>query len=103
MGIHDTSQSMAIRAHQHSAAPIMSNMGSHISKGFRDVDSQSQPHDFKAYLRRVFEVISAQKSESYALLEPSPGKRLLDVGCGTGDDVRALARLVGPTGQSVGV
>ena len=29
--------------------------------------------------------------------------RLLDIGCGNGDDVRALAALVGPSGQAVGI
>ena len=36
-------------------------------------------------------------------LEPRPGGRYLDVGCGTGDDVRGLGELVGPMGEVVGV
>ncbi|MBK7858008.1 MAG: methyltransferase domain-containing protein [Archangiaceae bacterium] len=31
------------------------------------------------------------------------GSAVLDVGCGTGEDVRALAQWVGPTGRAVGV
>ena len=31
------------------------------------------------------------------------GQRVLEVGCGTGDDVRAIARRVGPDGQVLGV
>ncbi|MGH8973795.1 MAG: methyltransferase domain-containing protein, partial [Acidimicrobiia bacterium] len=31
------------------------------------------------------------------------GQRVLDVGCGTGDDTRRLAGLVAPSGQAVGV
>ena len=34
---------------------------------------------------------------------PSPGDRLLDIGCGYGDTTRRLAELVGPEGQVVGV
>jgi len=41
--------------------------------------------------------------QSYARLHVQPGHHLLDVGCGTGTDVQALARLVGPTGQVVGL
>ena len=31
------------------------------------------------------------------------GQRVLEVGCGTGDDVRAIARRVGPTGHVLGI
>ena len=41
--------------------------------------------------------------QSYARLHIQPGHHLLDVGCGAGTDVQALARLVGPTGQVVGL
>lgn len=36
-------------------------------------------------------------------LNISVGDRVLDVGCGTGDDVRMLASLVGPTGRVIGI
>jgi ubiquinone/menaquinone biosynthesis C-methylase UbiE len=36
-------------------------------------------------------------------LHLSPGTRVLDVGCGTGDDARALASLIGKTGRVVGI
>lgn len=38
-----------------------------------------------------------------AQLERHDDVHLLDVGCGTGDEVRALAHAVGPRGRSVGV
>ncbi len=43
------------------------------------------------------------KRRTYALMELQPGHYALDVGCGTGGDVRAMARLVGPAGCAVGV
>lgn len=32
-----------------------------------------------------------------------PGAQMLEVGCGTGDDARSLAALVGPDGRVVGI
>ena len=43
------------------------------------------------------------KRQTFAALEVKPGHRVLDVGCGVGEDVRMLAELVGPTGRAVGV
>jgi SAM-dependent methyltransferase len=39
------------------------------------------------------------KHRSFEALEISAGARILEVGCGPGDDARALARLVGPQGH----
>ena len=35
--------------------------------------------------------------------DPKPGEKLLDVGCGTGTNVLALSKLVGPTGKITGI
>ena len=43
------------------------------------------------------------KSLSYEKLLLQPGHRVLDVGCGAGEDVRAMAQLVGPIGKAVGL
>jgi SAM-dependent methyltransferase len=40
---------------------------------------------------------------SLGVLAPGPGDVALDVGCGTGTEVRRLAGLVGPGGRAVGV
>ena len=43
------------------------------------------------------------KAESLDALELAPGKRALDVGCGVGTEVRAIAARVAPGGATVGV
>jgi ubiquinone/menaquinone biosynthesis C-methylase UbiE len=43
------------------------------------------------------------KAEAMRLLAPRVGQRLLDVGCGTGEDVRRLATIVGERGVVIGV
>src|SRR5215204_295649 len=47
--------------------------------------------------------IQRLRAAATELLAPATGDRLVDVGCGTGDVVLALAALVGPTGSVVGV
>ncbi len=58
----------------------------------RFLDEAGAQASFQAYKRRMVE-----------LLDAAPGRRFLDAGCGTGDDVRALARLVMPGGAVVGI
>jgi ubiquinone/menaquinone biosynthesis C-methylase UbiE len=59
------------------------------------------------YLRRVLSEggapAQAYKELSYSLLEIHPGQRVLDVGCGAGVDLPALAQIAGPTGTVVGL
>lgn len=43
------------------------------------------------------------KNMSYKLLNIESGSSILDLGCGTGDDVLTLAELVGPSGKVVGL
>jgi SAM-dependent methyltransferase len=44
-----------------------------------------------------------QKRIMLELLALQPGEKVLDIGCGTGDDIRDLAQLVGSSGWCVGV
>jgi ubiquinone/menaquinone biosynthesis C-methylase UbiE len=57
------------------------------------------------YLDAVRSVPAVQtlKERSFQLLELPADARVLDVGCGTGEDVLALAEIVGPGGEAVGV
>lgn len=76
-----------------------------LSTGMRDVDRATDPGACIHYLDAAGEQerVQAFKQRSFALLEAKAGAHLLDVGCGTGDDVRTLAQIVGSTGRVVGV
>ena len=73
--------------------------------GYRNVDGADEP---MSYVRRLDEHFADAwwqqiKHRSFELLALKPGHAVLDIGCGTGDDVLAMARLVGPTGRAVGI
>lgn len=59
--------------------------------------------DATSYLDKVATDLSALKRRLADLLEPLPGQRLLDVGCGTGVDVFSLTERVAPGGHVTGV
>ena len=70
-----------------------------------NVDRTAEAGAFVSYLDTVSarEEVQAYKRRTFALLAPREGSRILDAGCGTGDDAIALAELVGAAGQVVGV
>ncbi|WP_189112988.1 methyltransferase domain-containing protein [Pilimelia terevasa] len=47
--------------------------------------------------------IRRMRAEALALLDPRPGERLLDAGCGAGEVARQLGAAVGPGGEVVGL
>ncbi|GAA3526591.1 hypothetical protein AFL01nite_04690 [Aeromicrobium flavum] len=75
--------------------------------GFHDVDASSDEGraaalaalDIQAQLPPI------QRLHAWLVeqLDPLPGLHVLNVGCGTGEDVRGLAVSVGPTGSATGV
>jgi len=70
---------------------------------FCNLDAGPDPKHSIAYLDLVTAQLRELKSFSYGLLGLKPGAAVLDLGCGTGDDARALAALVGAQGLVIGV
>lgn len=94
-------------------APRAATPFSRLSRDNQDKDTEFLPAEFSTnltqerYLNQVIESggnnAQAYKELSYKLLDPEPGMRILDVGCGTGVDLPALSELVGPLGSTVGL
>jgi len=72
---------------------------------FGRVDEQSDPDYFVRFVDEANAMPAIQQVEEVATAELriEPGMRLLDIGCGAGDDSRRLAGLVGASGEVVGV
>ena len=73
--------------------------------GFAEVDRTGAAETYAGYLDGVrgIDAVAEWKERSFGLLQPRPGAHLLDVGCGTGDDVLALADRVRPGGRATGI
>lgn len=73
--------------------------------GFQDVDRSGDAGAFVVYLDTMGAVaaVQAYKQRILGALGLRAGMRALDVGCGTGDDVRAMAAIVGASGRAVGI
>lgn len=78
-------------------------MDRHKLFGFTNVDQSADPEYFIRFLDTAAaqESFQAYKRRCRELLGARSGQRLLEVGCGTGDDAQALARCVAPNGQVI--
>lgn len=73
--------------------------------GFSQVDAVPEAAALIGALddQAALPAIQRLRAAGTELLGPRRGARLLDVGCGTGEVVRALASLVGADGSVIGV
>jgi ubiquinone/menaquinone biosynthesis C-methylase UbiE len=80
-------------------------MADDLASGFQSVDRASDFEVFASCLTLIDSLpfFAECKRESYDLLAAAPGSRILEVGCGLGDDAAALAGRVTPTGAIVAV
>jgi ubiquinone/menaquinone biosynthesis C-methylase UbiE len=77
----------------------------YLATGFVDVDSAENADSYSACLSLLDSLpyFEDYKRRTYQLLELGPCERVLDAGCGLGDDVFRMAELVGPNGFIVGL
>src|SRR6266478_5040724 len=73
--------------------------------GFARVDRTTDPNLFIEFLdsHRTIEGEREIKELVRELLSLRAGTHVLDIGCGTGDDAREIAALVGSVGRVVGI
>jgi ubiquinone/menaquinone biosynthesis C-methylase UbiE len=74
-----------------------------VAGNFSNVDAAGGASPYVAYLDRARIALEETRQFGNTLLDLKPGDRLLDAGCGTGDALHDLARIVGPHGRAVGV
>jgi ubiquinone/menaquinone biosynthesis C-methylase UbiE len=80
-------------------------MADDLASGFQSVDSATDFEVFESCLTLVDSIpfFAECKRSSYDLLGAAPGRRILEVGCGLGDDAAALAARVAPGGSVVAI
>ncbi len=68
-----------------------------LASDFQSIDAADDAGHLLSCLDAIWNqpFFHAVKEESYRLLQVRPGCRVLEIGCGTGDDARALARHAG--------
>jgi ubiquinone/menaquinone biosynthesis C-methylase UbiE len=83
----------------------MPNRTGDITQGFKQVDQADDPRFFIEFLDARKTIVGEREVKELILemLTLHPGARVLDIGCGTGDDAREIAERVKPSGQVVGI
>jgi len=77
----------------------------YLATGFRNVDDSDDFETFSRCLTLLdsLEYYREYKKRTYRLLELRDGERILDAGCGLGNDLYRMAELIAPRGEAVGV
>jgi ubiquinone/menaquinone biosynthesis C-methylase UbiE len=77
----------------------------YLAKGFADVDNAENTDSYSECLSLLDSLpyFKEYKRKTYELLELGPLERVLDAGCGIGDDVFRMAELLVPGGFVMGV
>ena len=72
---------------------------------FNQVDDTALPEQFFRFLDRVSELndVKEGKQKTLDLLDLRAGQRILEVGCGTGEDARKFAQYISPGGVVVAI
>lgn len=68
-----------------------------------DVDRDAEEATEYLDTLSALDTFQAYKRRSHELLHLEEGDRIIDIGCGAGDDVFTLAEHVGPTGNVIGI
>jgi ubiquinone/menaquinone biosynthesis C-methylase UbiE len=80
-----------------------SSAGSFKAGRFSNLDATDEASEYIKYLEGAGTRLRALSRARYGLLNLRPGDRVLDVGCGLGDDARELAAMVAPGGRVIAV
>lgn len=77
----------------------------YLASGFKDVDRAQDASKYSDCLNffKSIEFFRTYKQQTFELLALDYGFTVLDVGCGLGEDVLTIARLVGPLGKVIGI
>lgn len=70
---------------------------------FSDVDRVGDTDSVVSYLDEASDKFAAAKDASCGLLRLQPGEKVMDIGCGLGNDLLEMAELIGIHGLAVGV
>jgi SAM-dependent methyltransferase len=74
-----------------------------LTTQFGSVDAAADARAFISFLDVATASLTEIKELGFAMLRLATGERVLDVGCGTGDDARRMAHFVGRDGYVLGL